>query len=78
MLDENADVEDYTYPPPKDHRYSWPSQGARRRILFRWAERSEPLREKDQLCDKYEMSISKLILTFDDTKKKMGKTKKSR
>jgi hypothetical protein len=62
---------DYTYPSPKDHRYSWPNQNARRRILFRWAGRSEPLKEKkNQLCGKYEISIYKLVLTFDDTKKK--------
>ena len=43
MSDENANVEDYTYPPPKDRRYSWPSQGASRRILFRWAGRERPV-----------------------------------
>jgi hypothetical protein len=76
MLDENANVEDYTYLPPKDHRYSWPSQGVRRRILFRWAGRRNPLKEKkNQLCDKYELSICKLILTFYDLKKKNGKNK---
>ena len=46
MSDENATLEDYTYPHPKDHWYSWPNQGASRRTLFSWAGRKSPLRKK--------------------------------
>ena len=78
MSDENANVEDYTYPPPKDRRYSWPSQGASRRILFRWAGRERPVRVNVlnyMINLKFWCEVKNSLVVLTKKKKKNGNKK---